>query len=142
LNITSFFLFFLFFLCWVGVHCGIYKGSYKVSNISYLNALVYHPVNSLSLGFLNCLNFLGKRQNFQCAQKFPIKGTARKFKVLAWRLMWQAIILWIMLTMAIFKDYSRLSDRNYGNTQKCYPFSYGIHVSWARKNVHMQRLLV
>jgi hypothetical protein len=22
-------------LCWVGVHCGIYKGSYNVSNISY-----------------------------------------------------------------------------------------------------------
>jgi hypothetical protein len=26
-------------LCWVGVHCGIYKSSYNVSNISYLNSL-------------------------------------------------------------------------------------------------------
>jgi hypothetical protein len=28
-----------FLLCWVGVHCGIYKSSYNVSNISYLNWL-------------------------------------------------------------------------------------------------------
>jgi hypothetical protein len=25
-------------LCWVGVHCGIYKSSYNISNISYLNS--------------------------------------------------------------------------------------------------------
>jgi hypothetical protein len=25
-------------LCWVGVHCGIYKGSYNVSNRSHLNS--------------------------------------------------------------------------------------------------------
>jgi hypothetical protein len=30
-------LFFFLLLCWVGVHCSIYKGSYHVSNISYLN---------------------------------------------------------------------------------------------------------
>jgi hypothetical protein len=35
-----FFFSFLFFLllCWVGVHCGIYKSSYSISNISYLNS--------------------------------------------------------------------------------------------------------
>jgi hypothetical protein len=27
--------------CWVGVHCGIYKSSYNISNISYLNS---HPL--------------------------------------------------------------------------------------------------
>jgi hypothetical protein len=26
-------------LCWVGVHCGIYKSFYNVSNIPYLNSL-------------------------------------------------------------------------------------------------------
>jgi hypothetical protein len=26
-------------LCWVGVHCTIYRGSYNVLNISYLNSL-------------------------------------------------------------------------------------------------------
>jgi hypothetical protein len=36
-------------LCWVGVHCGIYKRSYNISNISYLNTppphinLLYAP---------------------------------------------------------------------------------------------------
>jgi hypothetical protein len=25
-------------LCWVGVHCGIYRSSYKISNIAYLNS--------------------------------------------------------------------------------------------------------
>jgi hypothetical protein len=29
---------FLLLLCWVGVHCSIYKSSYNVSNISYLNS--------------------------------------------------------------------------------------------------------
>jgi hypothetical protein len=33
-----FIYFFPLLLCWVGVHCGIYKGSYNVSNISYLNS--------------------------------------------------------------------------------------------------------
>jgi hypothetical protein len=37
------FVFRLFFkifllLCWVGIHCGIYKSSYNVSNILYLNS--------------------------------------------------------------------------------------------------------
>jgi hypothetical protein len=27
-----------FLLCWVGVHCGIYKSSYNVSNLSYFNS--------------------------------------------------------------------------------------------------------
>jgi hypothetical protein len=43
---TIFFLNFIYtlfifplLLCWVGVHCGIYTGSYNVSNISYLNIL-------------------------------------------------------------------------------------------------------
>jgi hypothetical protein len=30
--------FFVLLLCWVEIHCGIYKGSYIVSNISYLNS--------------------------------------------------------------------------------------------------------
>jgi hypothetical protein len=34
----SFSFFLIFFLCWVGVHCGIYKTSYNVSNISHLNS--------------------------------------------------------------------------------------------------------
>jgi hypothetical protein len=29
---------FILLLCWVDVHCGIYKGSYNISNISYLNS--------------------------------------------------------------------------------------------------------
>jgi hypothetical protein len=32
-----FFIIIIFLLCWVGVHCSIYKGSYNVSNISFLN---------------------------------------------------------------------------------------------------------
>jgi hypothetical protein len=28
-----------FLLCWVGIHCGIYKYSYNISNTSYLNSL-------------------------------------------------------------------------------------------------------
>jgi hypothetical protein len=31
-------LFFPLLLCWVGIHCSIYKGSYNVSNTSYLNS--------------------------------------------------------------------------------------------------------
>jgi hypothetical protein len=31
-------LFFLLLLCWVGVLCGIYKSSYNISNMSYLNS--------------------------------------------------------------------------------------------------------
>jgi hypothetical protein len=33
-------MYFLYFLllCWVGVHCGIYKSSYNISNISHLNS--------------------------------------------------------------------------------------------------------
>jgi hypothetical protein len=31
-------LFFPLLSCWVGVHCGIYKGSCNMSNISYLNS--------------------------------------------------------------------------------------------------------
>jgi hypothetical protein len=30
--------FLLLLLCWVGVHCSIYKGSYNVSNTSHLNS--------------------------------------------------------------------------------------------------------
>jgi hypothetical protein len=32
------FLFFPLLLCWVGVHCAIYKGSYSVPNKSYLES--------------------------------------------------------------------------------------------------------
>jgi hypothetical protein len=32
------FPFFSLLLCWLGVHCGIYKGSYNVSTVSYLNS--------------------------------------------------------------------------------------------------------
>jgi hypothetical protein len=38
------FIFFLL-LCWVGVHCSIYKSSYNISNVSYLNT----PPQLLSL---------------------------------------------------------------------------------------------
>jgi hypothetical protein len=31
-------LFIYLLLCWVGIHCSIYSGSYNVSNISYLNS--------------------------------------------------------------------------------------------------------
>jgi hypothetical protein len=31
-------LFKFLLLCWVGVHCGIFKGSYNVSTLSYLNS--------------------------------------------------------------------------------------------------------
>jgi hypothetical protein len=34
----SYFLFFLLLLCWVEIHCGIYKSSYNISNISFLNS--------------------------------------------------------------------------------------------------------
>jgi hypothetical protein len=37
----SFFLFIFYFpllLCWVGVHCSIYKGSYDVAYVSYLKS--------------------------------------------------------------------------------------------------------
>jgi hypothetical protein len=30
---------FSYFLCWERVHCGIYKNSYNISNVSYLNSL-------------------------------------------------------------------------------------------------------
>jgi hypothetical protein len=29
---------FIFYCCWVEVYCGIYKSSYNISNISYLNS--------------------------------------------------------------------------------------------------------
>jgi hypothetical protein len=33
-----------------GVHCGIYKSSYNISNISYLNSPLHHsPLSSLPL---------------------------------------------------------------------------------------------
>jgi hypothetical protein len=35
---VGFFKVFFPLLCWVSVHCGIYKGSYNVSNISHLNS--------------------------------------------------------------------------------------------------------
>jgi hypothetical protein len=35
---SFFFFFFPLLWCWVGVHCGIYKGSWNVSDISYLNS--------------------------------------------------------------------------------------------------------
>jgi hypothetical protein len=47
---SSFFLFLLFF--WIGLHHGIYKGSYNISNISYLNSppppfsFISHPPNT------------------------------------------------------------------------------------------------
>jgi hypothetical protein len=31
-------------LCWVGIHCSIYKGSYSVSNMSYLNCFPLPPI--------------------------------------------------------------------------------------------------
>jgi hypothetical protein len=44
------FFFFLLLLC-VGVHCGIYKSFYNISNISYLNSLLYCSSLSSSLLF-------------------------------------------------------------------------------------------
>jgi hypothetical protein len=38
---------FFLLLCWVEIHCGIYKGSYSLSNISYLNS----PPQVLSITF-------------------------------------------------------------------------------------------
>jgi hypothetical protein len=38
LFIFSFFL----LLCWVGVHCDIYKSSFNISDISYLNSPLHH----------------------------------------------------------------------------------------------------
>jgi hypothetical protein len=35
----GFVLIFFSLLCWVRVHCGIYKSSYTISNTSYLNSL-------------------------------------------------------------------------------------------------------
>jgi hypothetical protein len=40
---------FILLLCWVGLHCGIYKCSYNISNLSYLNSspstiLLYPPL--------------------------------------------------------------------------------------------------
>jgi hypothetical protein len=40
-------------LCWVGVHCGIYKSSYNILNISYLN--LYISVSKYS--WLYCSHF-------------------------------------------------------------------------------------
>jgi hypothetical protein len=40
------FIYLFLLLCWVGVHCGIYKSSYHISNISYLNSS--HPSFPLS----------------------------------------------------------------------------------------------
>jgi hypothetical protein len=34
--------FFFILLCWVGIHCGFYKGSNDISNISYLNFCPQH----------------------------------------------------------------------------------------------------
>jgi hypothetical protein len=46
---------FILLLCWVGVHCGIYKGSYNKGNISYLNSpstiLLYLPFPHLRNSF-------------------------------------------------------------------------------------------
>jgi hypothetical protein len=36
-SLMQFIYLFSFLLCWVGVHCGIYKCSYNISNISYLS---------------------------------------------------------------------------------------------------------
>jgi hypothetical protein len=38
LKILYSFIFLPLLLCWVGVHCDIYKGSYNVSTMSYLNS--------------------------------------------------------------------------------------------------------
>jgi hypothetical protein len=35
---TLIILWFFLLLCWVGIHCGIYKSSYNISNLSYLNS--------------------------------------------------------------------------------------------------------
>jgi hypothetical protein len=51
-QIDLFFVFFSFFYCSVVVHCDIYKSSYNVSNISYLNL----PPTSCS--FILCPPFL------------------------------------------------------------------------------------
>jgi hypothetical protein len=48
----SFFLFFALLLWWVGVHCGIYTGSYNVPNVSYMNSPTQQFFISYSLRFL------------------------------------------------------------------------------------------
>jgi hypothetical protein len=50
--ITYFIFKFFKLLCWVWVHCNIYKRSYNVSNISYLNSplnkirIIYHAISN------------------------------------------------------------------------------------------------
>jgi hypothetical protein len=39
--------FFLFLFCFVGVHCGIYKVSYNVSNMSYFN-ICFWPIHIMN----------------------------------------------------------------------------------------------
>jgi hypothetical protein len=49
-SLTLSFCFILFLLlCWVGIHGGIYKGSYNISNISYLNSPLHHCCRTKSL---------------------------------------------------------------------------------------------
>jgi hypothetical protein len=36
-QLQCFFFFLFLLLCWMGVHCGIYKSAYNMLNISYLN---------------------------------------------------------------------------------------------------------
>jgi hypothetical protein len=38
-----------FLLCWVGIHCDIYKSSYNISNVSYLNS----PLQQISFFHLH-----------------------------------------------------------------------------------------
>jgi hypothetical protein len=66
-TISSFFHFSFHFqyfllLCWVGVHCSIYKSSYNISNISYLKSAP-SPFSFIpSLHFWNSFN----RYHFSC----------------------------------------------------------------------------
>jgi hypothetical protein len=53
--------FFFLLLCWVGVHCGIYKSPCDTSNISYLNSLpctiALYPHSSHSWNSLSSYHF-------------------------------------------------------------------------------------
>jgi hypothetical protein len=51
-------------LCWVGIYCGIYKDSYNVSNISYLNSPPPVEWGILEARLQNCSEFRIQNNDF------------------------------------------------------------------------------
>jgi hypothetical protein len=50
------FIYFFLLLCWIGVHCDIYKSSYNVSNMSYLNSSLHRSLVCSFPHSWNCFN--------------------------------------------------------------------------------------